>query len=400
MNEVLHGIRRRTYVKRDRFNPGGKLCLKNGVLELRTLEVTPHTTNDRFVTQLPVEYDPKAECPRWLEFIDEVQPKAEIRRALKMAVGYTLSPRNEYQKAFFLYGPGNNGKSTFFGGLRALLGPENTVAETLQDLAGNRFAKAELYGKIANICADIPSNPIPYTGLFKMLTGEDLVTAERKYAHPFSFVWGGKLWFSANEFPQVNDKTYAFWRRWEGYEFPVNFAGKEDRGLLDKFRLELSGILNWALEGLADLREAGGFPQSAEVDALRETWQKHADPLFWFVSDCCEIGPKLSVPKDDFYQSYREFADDHSLPSKKPDRLAEDLMKLVPSVRTERPRGPDGRQVRTWAGIHVKPESVANSREAVSPDSPDSDERGQTTLESGESTETGGNNLLNNRGNA
>jgi putative DNA primase/helicase len=406
VNEVLHGIRRRTYVPRDKFNPSGKLCLKNGVLDLGTLEVVPHAIGDHFTMQVPAEYDPRAECPRWLEFIDEIQPKAEVRTSLRMAVGYNLSPRNEYNKAFMLYGPGNNGKSTFLRAITALLGKDNVAAVTLQGLAGNRFASAELWGKLANVCADIPSNPIPYTGLFKMVTGEDYVYAERKYAHPFKFVCGAKPWFSANQLPQVTDKTVAFWRRWEAWEFAVDFTGKEDRNLLGKLSRELSGILNWALAGLADLRKAGGFPRTIDADALKELWKKRADALYWFVSEGCEIGSTLSVPKDDFYQSYAEFAASKDVRAKTREEVGTELLSIAPSVRRAKPRGPDGKQVHTWLGITVKPEFYALSPSSsggrapssshpegqipVSPVSPVSATRQKKLDETGEPSEPGG----------
>ena len=79
VNEVLHGIRRRTYVPRDKFNPSGKLCLKNGILDLGSLEVVPYAMSDLFTMQVPVAYDPKAECPRWLEFVEDIHPEPPPR---------------------------------------------------------------------------------------------------------------------------------------------------------------------------------------------------------------------------------------------------------------------------------------------------------------------------------
>ncbi|EQD53384.1 phage/plasmid primase, P4 family domain protein, partial [mine drainage metagenome] len=156
-----------------------------------------------------------------------------------------------------LYGPGNNGKSTTLGVMEDLLGPECYSTETLQSLSDNRFAVASLWGRLANICADIPSRAVQYTGTFKMVTGGDPVRAERKFRDTFSFVNDSKLVFSANELPEVNDRTEAFWRRWIVIPFNVDLTGREDRGLPGKLHAELPGILCWALDGLRLVRETG-----------------------------------------------------------------------------------------------------------------------------------------------
>ncbi len=371
VEEVLHGVQRRSLVPRSRFNPAGKLCLKNGVLDLRSLEMGPHTVNDPFTTLLPVEFVPGAEAPRWCDFIDEVQPKKDVREAMQMGAGYNLSPRNEHHKAFLLYGGGNNGKSVYLSGIAMVLGEENVAASTLQALAMDRFASSELYGKLANICADIPSKPIDYTGQFKMLTGEDLVTAQRKYSHPFRFRWGGKAWFSANEFPRVTDQTVAFWRRWEAWDFPVDFTGREDRELIVKFQAERPGILQWMVQGLRMLRERGSFPRTFDADALKETWHKHADPVFWFVSECVEPDSAGEIEKDDLYEAYTNFCAANGARRDSPEQVHGRLPNLVPSVRQKRPRaGRDSRKY-VWAGIRWSEGAARYTADVYPPDQSD-----------------------------
>ena len=169
VNEVVQALRRRTYLPRDSFNPQGKLCLANGVLDMETLSLSPHSPDQRFTLQLPTAYDAEAACPRFLRFLEEILPEDEARETVQMLFGYCLVPGNWLQVAFMLHGGGNNGKSTLFGALTALLGSDAISSETLQSLSMNRFAAANLWGKMANVCADIPSSPIPYTSVFKIL---------------------------------------------------------------------------------------------------------------------------------------------------------------------------------------------------------------------------------------
>src|SRR5208283_2759033 len=94
---------------------------------------------------------------------------------------------------------------------------------------------------------------------FKMLTGGDSIGTEKKFKDEYSFVNYAKLIFSANKPPKVTDEdSYAFWRRWILIEFPNQFGDdKKDPEILNKLtaEAELSGLLNWALEGLARLRQ-------------------------------------------------------------------------------------------------------------------------------------------------
>src|SRR5208337_5133071 len=98
-------------------------------------------------------------------------------------------------------GDGSNGKSTLINLIKALIGLKNVSSRGLQELEMNRFAKADLYGKLANLYADLPDTALRSVGIFKMLTGGDPITAERKFQNPFKFISGAKLIFSCNKVP-------------------------------------------------------------------------------------------------------------------------------------------------------------------------------------------------------
>jgi len=351
VNEVIYGVRRRTYVARAEFNPVGKVCLVNGVLDLASFMVTPHTINDRFTVQLPVTYDPKAEAPRFVKFMEEVLPDEDARRIAQMRAGYCLRPGNWLQRIFMDVGGGNNGKTTFFNVLRDLFGPENTSSESLQRLAENRFAAANLWGKLVNLCADVPTKPIRYTGIIKQLTGGDPVPGEFKGKGAFFFPNQAKLFFACNELPEVSDRTFAWWRRWIVTEWFVDLTGREDRFLPQKLHAELPGIFNWALEGLRMLEKEGDFPKTASTDRVKENWQRRADSLLWFIQEDVQIEATAAISKDEFYESYAEFCSDKIVTVKTPEQVGTDIRRLIPSVRQERPHRESGTRYWTWRGI-------------------------------------------------
>ena len=116
-------------------------------------------------------------------------------------LGWCLLPDARFQKAVMLTGEGENGKSVFLDLIGDLLGDANVSNVALHDLEDNRFRAAELYGKLANIFADLDERGLKSSTMFKTLTTGDRVTAERKHAHPFSFRSYAKLLFSANKIP-------------------------------------------------------------------------------------------------------------------------------------------------------------------------------------------------------
>jgi putative DNA primase/helicase len=113
---------------------------------------------------------------------------------------YCLYKNTNTEKAFLCMGEhGDNRKGTLLKLLEHFLGLENVSHSSLQDLDNDRFAKADSYGKLANICGDLQSKKLSHTGNFKMLASGDIIRAQRKYGCPFDFSSHAKLTYSTNE---------------------------------------------------------------------------------------------------------------------------------------------------------------------------------------------------------
>ena len=208
-----------------------------------------------------MEYDPDADCPKIRKFISEIVQIKNIP-LLEEIFGWCLDLDSPIQRAIVFVGEGANGKSTFLNVLVTFLGRENCVAVTLQSLSKNRFDKAQLFGKMANIHADLPASLITDTSVIKSLTGGDSISAEKKFQDGFTFVNRAKQIFSANQLPIIDDESPAIWRRIVLISFPNRFLGKnDDKDLIKKLTAheELSGLFNIALQGLARIKEKGDF---------------------------------------------------------------------------------------------------------------------------------------------
>ena len=360
VDEVVKQIRDTTFrPTKDFYPPKNLLCLNNGILDLDSGRLEPHRPDIIFLSKIPVNYDAEADCPLFKKFLSEVLEE-EVHPLIQEMFGYCLLRDYPLARAFMMLGGGNNGKSTLLNILRKFLGDENVSAKSLQDIVADKFAAAELFGKLANIFPDIPSRRLSSdTGRFKMLTGEDMLDAQKKHRDPFKFQNYAKLIFSANELPATSDLSEAFWRRWILIRFNNVFPEGDPRTdpfLAEKITSdaqEMSGLMNWALEGLKRLLEQRAFSFARTNQEIMREWILRADSLRAFVLECLVFDPAFAVPKDDLYLLYTEFCAEHELVPVDKSVMGRQLPTLLPGIKDERPKI-EGKQIRVWVGVKVK----------------------------------------------
>lgn len=362
INEILSYIKINSYTPRDWFDSDKNIInLQNGLFNIEKNKLKDHTPDYHSIIQLPIIYDSEADCPHIKKFLSEILDPGDIR-IIQEFFGYCLYPRYHIQKAFMLLGGGQNGKSTLINLLKAFLRPENVSSVSLQMLNENRFASANLYGKLANLFADLPAKGIPDTGLFKMLTGGDQIYAEKKGKDSFNFVNIAKLLFSANLLPKVNDRTDSYFRRWVILNFPNQFLGKsDDKNLIAKLTSEdeLSGLFNFAIQGLQRLLVNGDFSYSLTTDQVREDYQRKSDPVAAFSMDCLILNVENWIAKDEVYNAYRDYCLHFKLPTvSKISFNRDELPKIVSGLEDGGKVGPRGSQKPAWFGIDLERENI------------------------------------------
>ena len=121
-----------------------------------------------------------------------------------------ITPDRSIQKAVALIGEGGNGKGVFLQLAPNFVGTKNVAHLSLQKLETDRFAPARLYGKLANICSDLPGEQSTGSAVFKSITGCNRITAEFKYRDSFEFRPFARLLLSANHLPASRDASKAF----------------------------------------------------------------------------------------------------------------------------------------------------------------------------------------------
>jgi P4 family phage/plasmid primase-like protien len=238
-------------------------------------------------------------------------------------IGYCLLPAYPMHKAFMLIGTGANGKSTFLTLVRKILGEYNVASISLQDLNERRFAPINLLGKLANIFADLPSKPLTYTGIFKILTGEDPITADRKFRDYITFNNVAKLIFSANELPDTKDLTPAFFDRWILIEFPNRFERRmSSQEFIDQNfdEKEIEKIIALSIFAILLVLKRGSFSERKE-GSIKEKWLRLSDSTYAFIQDMVKEGI-ITLEKDGkvegqaLYNLYQKYCENNDIEPK------------------------------------------------------------------------------------
>jgi len=315
--EVIHYVQYATLIDRNEINHDTiRINLRNGIYNRETKKLEPHTPDYMSIVQIPIDYNPDAECVQFDKFINEVMHHDDIKIMYEF-FGYCLIPDTKIERAVMLYGKkGANGKSKMLGVLTSFLGRSNTSSESLKMLENDQFSLAELYGKLANVFPDIPSTTIYDNSVFKLLTGDEvMLRAVRKFEHSFQFKNTARLIFSANTPPSVPGNDPAYHRRWIMLEFPNHFEGEDcDEDILSKLTTdeELSGILNIALQKLDGLVERGDFSYDKTVEETTRIYKMNSDPIYVFVDEIV-IYSDDDCRKPFVYNKYCEWCRENNL---------------------------------------------------------------------------------------
>jgi P4 family phage/plasmid primase-like protien len=308
-SEVLAWIRSE-YPSIDQEPTDDRINCASGLLDWRTETLTPHTPEFVSINQLPAAWNPNALCPAIEKFLHEVLPDAATVALLYEILGAALYGDNRFKKAVLLLGPGDNGKSVLLAMVAGLFGRPNVSAVSLQALADNRFAGADLYGKLANVAGDLDARDIKRSDLFKQATGGDILRAEWKHQGAFKFVSRAFNLFSANEPPLSSDQTEGWFGRWIILPMQRVFTDAEkDPGLKAKLTTpaELEGLLVHAVRGLKKLMERGRFELPESVQQAGEEYRDRLDTARAFTDEACVLQPYAWTPRPKLYLEYRKW---------------------------------------------------------------------------------------------
>ena len=282
-------------------------------INLKDGTVKPNDRNDYCTKITAAKFDPDAECPAFLGFIERIMGgSTDLISYLQRAAGYSLTASMKEQCFFIAYGSGANGKSVFLNIIRDLVGSYglNTPMETLMvksNGSGINNDIARLLGARMVTAMEGEEKQKIAQSLVKGLTSGDKFTARYLYGEYFDFVPELKLWMATNFRPRVNVDDPAMWRRIHLIPFDVVIPEEDrDGDLPQKLRDEFPGILNWAIKGAIEWNQNGLNPPSAVLAATNE-YKAELDTFSRFVADVIVKVSGAKTPKADVFDAYNKW---------------------------------------------------------------------------------------------
>jgi putative DNA primase/helicase len=340
------------------------VAMQNGILDLAALidgkkdVMRPNSPRWFSPTVLSYQYDPNAECPEWLKFLDTVfDGDADRIKLLAEWFGYCLTADTSMQAILLMEGPRRSGKGTTLRVLRKLVGEDNCVDPRLSTL-DSMFGMWGLLGKPVAICSDVhlpPGNKsLSVLEILKSVSGEDAVEVHRKNLPSVSCRLPIRFTLAVNELPKFADASNALAARLLILPYRESFVGREDRDLEKKLDAEVQGIFLWAIEGLKRLRRNGKFTVPEISKGVADEFARLTSPLQAFIDDACAVGQGLEVDRQELRDAWVRWCATEGHEPGSDAEFGVKLRALVPGLGTSRPRNHDGTRPRRYRGICLR----------------------------------------------
>lgn len=369
-HEIRDRIAGTTFADREKFNTEKyTINLQNGLLDVKTRELIPHTPAFLSTIRIPIAYDPQAKCPKIQEFLGAILRPEDVKVILEF-FGYITIPDYSIPVVLILLGAGGNGKTQLIRLLGEFIGQANYVSVSLQDIENNSFAVAHLEGKLLNVQGDLSSRWLSGIGMLKQLSGQDRITANRKYKDPLSFDNIARLVFASNKPPEIEEDILAVWRRILPLDLPNTFQGEKDiKNYIATILTpqELSGLLNLALDGLQQLLKKGDFSYQGDYNDRSRQYTIASQPAKVFVKERCDVGAEFKILKEELYKDYAVFCNKNKVPLSGESQFGKDLREIPGLSIKDHQYQKDGVRVRWWLGIKLKEEKEERGVGEVGP---------------------------------
>lgn len=274
------------------------LNCQNGIVNLRNGELIPHDSSFMMSKICNAEYDVKHKSPKmWLKFLDDITDgDKDLQEYIQKCVGYSISGSNAEQCSYFLYGMGNNGKSTFLDTIADLLGSYAATTQPDTIMMQSKFAGGGANSDIARlksarfVACEEPTEGIRLNeGLLKQLTGGSKVTCRFLYGDEFEYTPEFKIWMATNHKPVIRGTDLGIWRRIKLIPFEVTIPPeKVDKHLKYKLRQEFPQILAWAVDGCMKWQKEGINDPACVTEATKD-YKQEMDLIAGFMEQCIVI---------------------------------------------------------------------------------------------------------------
>lgn len=340
------------------------IVFKNGTLDLRTGEFEPiFYTYDYNTVRIPHNYNAEASRPiNTINFLSMITDKTEEIDFIFQWMGYLMVKGYPIQKMLFLNGDGGNGKSTLIKLMTSVVGEDNTSAVSMKSLIDNRFQSALLYNKLFNTVADIGSDFFDDSSILKALTGDDVITIERKGENGFSYKNFAKMTYSCNRLPKFKDTSGGLERRIlvldlnQDFTSIVKNSGIHINDILNDTE-EMERVVAYSVKKFMEVIENNhNFTESESMLKAKSDWLSD-DPIVDFMSEVFEYTGKKedSIQMADFMKNYKSYCSERGYKAMSQKNVIENIKTNNELVSNDIKVVRDGNKGTKYKIVGVKP---------------------------------------------
>ncbi|WP_186305244.1 DNA primase family protein [Staphylococcus hominis] len=310
---LLDQIKRRIKVyEPSEFNQEA-LTLENGAFNYNTLKIEPRSPLHLSTIKSHVKYNPKAKAPVFQQSLREWFDDNDDIAFVQEWFGYVLSKEFKANVFLLVYSQGGEGKSTLFGLLEHIVGIPNTTAISLSNF-NQSFGLEPLLHKKLNLATE-SSNTEFSTDKLKAITAGEKITVNRKGLKEIETVISAKMTFLLNDLPALKDKSNGLQRRLLILPMtkPIPLSS-QNKNLPQQLEKELSGILNWALDGLRRLDQNDyQFTTSKSMNVIKQKYFNAISPMMDFIRNCLDINSNNSnILGNELIATFKSWSEMHN----------------------------------------------------------------------------------------
>lgn len=362
LQEVIKNIKKRRFFYREYFNQENIINFRNGFFDIIEGVLLPHDKSIISTVQLPYNYDPDSKCPVFIDTINHIfKGDLEKIHILQEFMGYCLIKSTKYEKALFMVGAAQSGKSTIIETIQSMLGEDNVSNIGLHELSNPAFVGG-LIDKYANLVSEIPKNVRDYEDALNMIISGERLTINTKFVPTYNARPFCKLIFAANDMPRISNTSDAVFRRMLLLEFDNKIADDVvDVDLKYKLKKEFSGVFNWAFIGLKRLITRKGFTKSSNMNERIRQLKVRNNTTLYFIEENYELCKQTEgdISVSEIYKEYNKFCLDIGARPLYINNFSEEIRKLYGDKILKKRKTVNLRQEQSFYGLrkkYLKPE--------------------------------------------
>jgi putative DNA primase/helicase len=321
VTDIIKMVERFGFVDEKRIDQRHDLInLNNCAYDLINHKPIPHNPDHYLTYKTSYDYNPSADCPEWLDALDmysigSANANDECDNdwigQMQDIFGYCLTHDYDIHLLIHFYGEtGRNGKSKIVTALKNLVSPHLAATDFQMNHLDKQFSDIlRLRGKRV---AFVPETPkiIKSFDMIKKLTGGDDLFGNVKFSQKgMGLRNNAKMILLSNNPLRIDseESISPFLERLRIVPFRYQIPRNKRRKDIDTvFGSELSGIFNWAINGLKRVQQTNTILEAESSRESLANYRSDINQFFAFMTNNVIIDDEGSVRINVLWAKYQE----------------------------------------------------------------------------------------------